>query len=120
MDPEECLRICGASVGCSNLAYPKLVVELMPVGKTHTTPHTHFYNRTLYGSTTLLLHVLALDQRSSPPPPGLRGLMMAVMIAALMSSLTSIFNSSSTLFTMDIWQRARPHASENELMVVGR
>ncbi|XP_046872527.1 sodium/glucose cotransporter 4 [Hypomesus transpacificus] len=82
VDPEECLRICGASVGCSNIAYPKLVVELMPVG--------------------------------------LRGLMMAVMIAALMSSLTSIFNSSSTLFTMDIWQRARPHASENELMVVGR
>lgn len=32
MDPEECLRICGASVGCSNIAYPKLVMELMPVG----------------------------------------------------------------------------------------
>ncbi|XP_057211787.1 sodium/glucose cotransporter 4 isoform X6 [Triplophysa rosa] len=82
VDPEECLRICGASVGCSNIAYPKLVVELMPVG--------------------------------------LRGLMIAVIMAALMSSLTSIFNSSSTLFTMDIWQRIRPWASERELMVVGR
>ncbi|XP_039623184.1 sodium/glucose cotransporter 4 isoform X3 [Polypterus senegalus] len=52
--------------------------------------------------------------------PGLRGLMIAVMMAALMSSLTSIFNSSSTLFTMDIWQRIRRNATERELMVVGR
>uniref|UniRef100_W5MTV5 Solute carrier family 5 member 9 n=1 Tax=Lepisosteus oculatus TaxID=7918 RepID=W5MTV5_LEPOC len=82
VDPEDCERICGARVGCSNIAYPKLVVELMPVG--------------------------------------MRGLMIAVMMAALMSSLTSIFNSSSTLFTMDIWMRFRPQASERELMVVGR
>ncbi|XP_031462414.1 sodium/glucose cotransporter 5 isoform X4 [Phasianus colchicus] len=52
--------------------------------------------------------------------PGLRGLMIAVMMAALMSSLTSIFNSSSTLFTMDIWRRMRPGASERELLMVGR
>nr|XP_020476511.1 sodium/glucose cotransporter 4-like isoform X2 [Monopterus albus] len=52
--------------------------------------------------------------------PGLRGLMLAVMLAALMSSLTSIFNSSSTLFTLDLYHRARPKASERELMIVGR
>ncbi|XP_006875585.1 PREDICTED: sodium/glucose cotransporter 5 isoform X3 [Chrysochloris asiatica] len=52
--------------------------------------------------------------------PGLRGLMLAVMMAALMSSLTSIFNSSSTLFTMDIWRRLRPSAGERELLLVGR
>nr|XP_004042188.2 sodium/mannose cotransporter SLC5A10 isoform X3 [Gorilla gorilla gorilla] len=52
--------------------------------------------------------------------PGLRGLMIAVMLAALMSSLTSIFNSSSTLFTMDIWRRLRPHSGERELLLVGR
>lgn len=33
VDPTECQRICESSVGCSNIAYPKLVVELMPVGK---------------------------------------------------------------------------------------
>uniref|UniRef100_A0A4W4DVC3 Solute carrier family 5 member 9 n=1 Tax=Electrophorus electricus TaxID=8005 RepID=A0A4W4DVC3_ELEEL len=82
VEPDQCLKICGATVGCSNIAYPKLVVELMPVG--------------------------------------MRGLMIAVVMAALMSSLTSIFNSSSTLFTMDIWQRVRRQASERELMVVGR
>ncbi|XP_075415262.1 sodium/mannose cotransporter SLC5A10 isoform X3 [Tenrec ecaudatus] len=52
--------------------------------------------------------------------PGLRGLMIAAMTAALMSSLTSIFNSSSTLFTMDIWRRLRPSAGERELLLVGR
>eukprot|EP00070_Physeter_catodon_P006963 XP_007114976.1 sodium/glucose cotransporter 5 isoform X3 [Physeter catodon] len=52
--------------------------------------------------------------------PGLRGLMIAVMMAALMSSLTSIFNSSSTLFTMDIWKWLRPRAGERELLLVGR
>lgn len=51
---------------------------------------------------------------------GLRGLMIAVIMAALMSSLTSIFNSSSTLFAIDVWQRFRRQASEQELMVVGR
>ncbi|XP_070765715.1 sodium/glucose cotransporter 4 [Enoplosus armatus] len=82
VDPAVCQSVCGASVGCSNIAYPKLVVELMPAG--------------------------------------LRGLMLAVMLAALMSSLTSIFNSSSTLFTLDLYHRARPKASEKELMIVGR
>ena len=46
--------------------------------------------------------------------------MMAVMMAALMSDLTSIFNSASTLFTMDIWKRIRKNASTRELMIVGR
>ncbi|XP_051993207.1 sodium/glucose cotransporter 5-like isoform X2 [Xyrauchen texanus] len=82
VDPEECMKVCGAEVGCSNLAFPKLVIELMP--------------------------------------SGLRGLMIAVMMAALMSSLTSIFNSSSTLFTMDIWKKYRRGATEKELLLVGR
>lgn len=80
--PELCNKVCGTEVGCSNIAYPKLVVSIMP--------------------------------------NGLRGLMLAVMLAALMSSLASIFNSSSTLFTIDIWTRIRPQASERELIIVGR
>lgn len=52
--------------------------------------------------------------------PGLRGLMIAVILAALMSSLTSIFNSSGTLFAIDVWLRLRGKATERELMVVGR
>nr|XP_020727272.1 sodium/glucose cotransporter 1 isoform X2 [Odocoileus virginianus texanus] len=51
---------------------------------------------------------------------GLRGLMLSVMLASLMSSLTSIFNSASTLFTMDIYTKIRKKASEKELMIAGR
>uniref|UniRef100_A0A8C9VHH2 Sodium/glucose cotransporter 1 n=1 Tax=Scleropages formosus TaxID=113540 RepID=A0A8C9VHH2_SCLFO len=82
VDPDNCTEYCGTPVGCSNIAYPKIVVDLMP--------------------------------------NGLRGLMLSVMLASLMSSLTSIFNSASTLFTMDIYTKVRRAASERELMIAGR
>lgn len=82
VDPHICKIVCDNPVGCSNIAYPKLVLELLPFG--------------------------------------VRGLLMAVMLSAIMSSLTSIFNSSSTIFTMDLWRRARPRATERELLIVGR
>ncbi|VDP92011.1 unnamed protein product [Echinostoma caproni] len=53
-------------------------------------------------------------------PSGLRGLMLAVMLAALISDLTSIFNSASTLFTMDIYKRFRKRAKDAELVLIGR
>jgi len=53
-------------------------------------------------------------------PVGVRGLMLAVMLAALMSSLTSIFNSSSTIFTLDIYTKIRKGAGEAELLIAGR
>jgi Na+/proline symporter len=46
--------------------------------------------------------------------------MLSVMMAALMSSLTSIFNSASTIFTIDIWNRIRKDAGEVEQVIVGR
>ena len=42
------------------------------------------------------------------------------MLAALMSDLTSIFNSASTLFTIDIYQAVRSTAATRELLLVGR
>ncbi|XP_073701721.1 sodium/myo-inositol cotransporter [Garra rufa] len=80
--PEHCMAVCGSQAGCSNIAYPRLVMTVMPVG--------------------------------------LRGLMMAVMIAALMSDLDSIFNSASTIFTLDIYKMLRVCASSRELVIVGR
>ncbi|XP_013386157.1 sodium/glucose cotransporter 5 [Lingula anatina] len=82
VDPAECEKYCGNPVGCSNIAYPKLVLTLLPVG--------------------------------------LRGLLMAVMMSAIMSSLTSIFNSASSIFTLDLWRRFRGKATERELLIVGR
>merc|ERR1719494_121946 len=81
-DPDSCLAACGNKYGCSNEAYPDLVLNILPVG--------------------------------------LVGLLLAVMIAALMSSLSSAFNSSSTVFTMDIWTVLRPKASQREQVIVGR
>ncbi|XP_066111121.1 solute carrier family 5 member 4-like isoform X2 [Saccopteryx bilineata] len=80
--PSECVKHCGTEVGCSNYAYPILVMELMP--------------------------------------DGLRGLMLSVMLASLISSLTSLFNSASTLFTMDLYTKIRKRASEKELLIAGR
>ncbi|XP_062906370.1 sodium/myo-inositol cotransporter-like [Mobula hypostoma] len=82
INPEHCMQVCGSSAGCSNIAYPRLVLGILPAG--------------------------------------LRGLMMAVMIAALMSDLDSIFNSASTIFTLDVYKHIRKAASSRELMVVGR
>ncbi|KAK7496562.1 hypothetical protein BaRGS_00012214 [Batillaria attramentaria] len=81
-DPDLCDEICGNRAGCTNIAYPLLVLRKMPIG--------------------------------------LRGVMLAALLAALMSSLTSIFNSASSMFTMDIWRRFRRRASQHELMIVGR
>ncbi|MCC6586906.1 MAG: sodium:solute symporter [Bryobacterales bacterium] len=53
-------------------------------------------------------------------PPGLKGLMIAALLAALMSSLSSVFNSCSTLITMDVYKKMRPEASEPRLVMVGR
>lgn len=53
-------------------------------------------------------------------PAGLQGLVIAAMLAALMSSLASVFNSSSTIFTMDFYKKINPTASERHLVNVGR
>jgi SSS family solute:Na+ symporter len=53
-------------------------------------------------------------------PAGLRGLVVAGMMAALMSSLSSLFNSTATLFTVDVYEKLRPGASERQLVTVGR
>ncbi len=53
-------------------------------------------------------------------PPGLKGLMVAALLAALMSSLSSVFNSCSTLITMDIYKKLHPNASESKLVNIGR
>uniref|UniRef100_A0A2C9K3P1 Sodium/glucose cotransporter 4 n=2 Tax=Biomphalaria glabrata TaxID=6526 RepID=A0A2C9K3P1_BIOGL len=81
-DPDICEKVCSNRAGCTNIAYPKLVIELLPTG--------------------------------------LKGLMLASMMAALMSSLTSNFNSAATIFTIDIWKRFRARATEAEMLVTGR
>jgi SSS family solute:Na+ symporter len=53
-------------------------------------------------------------------PAGFKGLVLAGMLAALMSSLASAFNSCSTLLTWDVYRKLRPNATEKRLVEVGR
>jgi len=53
-------------------------------------------------------------------PEGLRGIVVAGLLSALMSSLASLFNSCATLFTVDIYEKIRPGRPEQELVRVGR
>ena len=53
-------------------------------------------------------------------PIGIRGMVVAGLLAALMSSLAGVFNASSTLFTMDFYSRLRPKASQERLVWIGR
>src|SRR5687767_7430231 len=53
-------------------------------------------------------------------PSGMIGLMVAALLAALMSSLSATFNSASTLITFDVYKKLNPLATEARLVAVGR
>ncbi|HVU36423.1 MAG TPA: sodium:solute symporter [Opitutaceae bacterium] len=53
-------------------------------------------------------------------PPGLRGIVVAGLLSALMGSLAGVFNACSTLFTVDIYNKIRPNASQAEIVRMGR
>jgi solute:Na+ symporter, SSS family len=53
-------------------------------------------------------------------PTGLVGLMIAALLAALMGGMASVFNSASTLVTLDFYKKLRPEASESRLVGIGR
>ena len=84
--PSTCQSICNSKRSCTNIAYPTLILKILP--------------------------------------HGFKGVMLAVMLAALISGLTSIFNSASTIFTVDIYPNIfsyrRKKITNRELMIVGR
>jgi SSS family solute:Na+ symporter len=53
-------------------------------------------------------------------PPGLRGIVVAGLLSALMGSLAGVFNACSTLFTVDLYQKWKPQASQHQLVRMGR
>jgi SSS family solute:Na+ symporter len=53
-------------------------------------------------------------------PSGIRGIVVAGLLAALMSSLAGVFNASSTLFTMDFYSKLHPSATQHQLVWIGR
>ena len=53
-------------------------------------------------------------------PPGLRGIVVEGLLSALMGSLAGVFNACSTLFTVDLYQKWKPQATERNLVRTGR
>ncbi len=53
-------------------------------------------------------------------PDGVRGIVVAGLLSALMSSLAGVFNACSTLFTIDLYSKMRPNASQSQLVWTGR
>ena len=53
-------------------------------------------------------------------PVGVRGILAGGILAALMSSLAAVYNACSTLFTLDIYKKIKPHTTDKELVKVGR
>ena len=53
-------------------------------------------------------------------PPGLRGIVVAGLLSALMGSLAGVFNACSTLFTVDLYSKWKPNASQHQLVRMGR
>lgn len=53
-------------------------------------------------------------------PAGVKGLIVCGILAALMSSLASLFNSSAALFTIDFYQRYRPNTDPKKLVRIGQ
>ena len=76
-------------------------------------------------SAVLLAPSLAAPDQAYPEmmklvPTGIKGLVFAALIAAILSSLGSMMNSISTIFTMDIYRHFRPDTSEHKLVIIGR
>jgi SSS family solute:Na+ symporter len=75
-------------------------------------PNGHAIPAAAQGAFPLLVEYLL--------PPGLRGLVVAGLLSALMGSLAGVFNACSTLFTVDLYQKWKPAASQHQLVRTGR
>src|SRR6202142_87953 len=75
-------------------------------------PDGHDIPATAQGAFPLLVEYLL--------PPGLRGIVVAGLLSALMGSLAGVFNACSTLFTVDLYEKWKPGATQHQLVRMGR
>jgi solute:Na+ symporter, SSS family len=93
---------------CFALARSGKIPELAPM----IGPDGHAVSSVAQGAFPMLVQYLL--------PPGFRGIVVAGLLSALMGSLAGVFNACSTLFTVDIYQKWKPEATEHQLVRVGR
>jgi SSS family solute:Na+ symporter len=92
------------------LVLPGLIAFALYRNMFHVTPEGQVLNGDI-AYPTLVINLL---------PTGLVGLMIAALLAALMGAMSSVFNSASTLVTLDFYKKIRPEASERQLVSFGR
>jgi solute:Na+ symporter, SSS family len=93
---------------CFALARSGKIPELAPM----IGPDGHAVSSVAQGAFPMLVQYLL--------PPGFRGIVVAGLLSALMGSLAGVFNACSTLFTVDIYQKWKPEATEHQLVRIGR
>ena len=93
---------------CFALAKSGKIPELAPM----IGPDGHAIPSVAQGSFPMLVEYLL--------PPGLRGIVVAGLLSALMGSLAGVFNACSTLFTVDLYQKWKPAASQHQIVRTGR
>jgi len=93
---------------CYALAKSGKIPELAPM----IGPDGHAIASVAQGSFPMLVEYLL--------PPGLRGIVVAGLLSALMGSLAGVFNACSTLFTVDLYEKWRPAASQHQIVRMGR
>lgn len=110
----QCLPLCTHEAGDVNMICNRNTKFLAQICYNQCVPAQlgYFYAQLLVFSETASQHLSV--------PAGLQGLMLAAILSALMSTLTSVFNSTSALFSVDVWLVFRPNAHEREVMVVSR
>jgi len=100
-----------AQKGIAFAAYLKLLMPIIVV---------------LPGIAAVILHPQLSSADQAYPsmmelmPPGIKGLVFAALVAAIVSSLASMTNSISTIFTMDIYSKLKPGKSQKHYVYVGR
>jgi SSS family solute:Na+ symporter len=100
-----------AQKGIAFAAYLKLLMPIIVV---------------LPGIAAVILHPnLSSPDQAYPSmmalmPSGIKGLVFAALVAAIVSSLASMTNSISTIFTMDIYSQFKPNKSQHHYVFVGR
>jgi len=72
-----------------------------------------------------IIHLASPDQAfpmlvATLLPAGIKGIVVGGLVAALMRSLASLFNSSATLFTLDFYMKYKPQSTEKHLVFVGK
>src|SRR5207248_5547391 len=80
-------------------------------------PNTEFYTLSLHDALPIFAYPTMIVNLL---PRGLVGLMIAALLAALMGAMSSVFNSASTMVTLDFYKKFRPAATESQLVFFGR